>query len=365
MKKAIITLVIILLLLIGVVVALNFTIFTKEYKVTEYLNSYVDGDYEKIMEMLDLEESHFINAKVLSEEFANPYVGIKDYKIKKYKKIDENTYHVDVDVEYDEDYEDKTNVKYTAKEKRIVLKKAKSKKYLIFDKWYIKTRKTVKNIEFKLPKNTKTYLNDVLVTEEFITNKGNVDTYQIPELFDKTYEIKMEYEFGHTQSIYWNPKSLGNYNMTLNLEDKEYDIIKTSENIINSMVSNIKEEKTYEEFVNSLNYGEYATNLTDKAPGNFWLKGDYNETLEYYKQGYYNLKDLKMNNHRIYKVYITKGGRLQVNLVFDYENVYYYGTEKHVVQDKDQIKLYYVYDNGELKLQDIRNENFLTIGEEF
>ena len=55
----------------------------------------------------------------------------------------------------------------------------------------------------------------------------------------------------------------------------------------------------------------------------------------------------------------------QINLVFDYTTARYFNNERIEIKDKDQMKLYYVYDNGELKLQDIRHENFLSTGEDF
>ena len=360
MKKAVIALIVIAILVVSAIITLNYTVFTKENKVKEYLNAYVDRDYNKAFEMLGIEESHFINSKALSLDYSNGLVGIKDYEIKKIKKVDEYTYDVKVKIEYDKDYEEERNPKKEEVTEKFVLKKARTKKYLVFNNWYIQPPKTIDNIEFKLPRNTRLYFDGVEADKSFFSTNGNVDTIRIPELYDQTYKITMDYEFGHTQDIYWNPKSLSRYKMTLDLGTTvEAKIIKTSEELINKIFEGIKTGKSYEELVNSLNYGDHAKKLIDIGDSTF-VKSNYEEGIELYKNKTLSLTDLKLSNFSIYKAYITKGGRLQINLVYDFERTYYFDNKPFVGKEEEQIKIYYVYEDGQFKMEEIRDENFRT-----
>lgn len=357
MKKALIIISIIILLVVGALLGLKFLVFTKENTTKQYLQAYIDENYEEILTMNKLEESDFINTTTIAKNDDNPLVGIKSYEIIKYKKIDNSTYHVEVSIDYKQNYEYKKDIEYTEKDKQIVLKKSKSKQYLIFDNWYIKPKKTLTNIEFNLPKDTTLYLDGIKVDKQYITNNGYIDTYNIPKALNKKYEIKLELASGITQTINWKLTSINKYFITLDLDEtSKTKILEASKNIVDNAHKSMQERKSLNDYIKTLNYGAYEETLISNIL-NTRIGSTYNTILEQQNANQNIITNPVMNNYEIEKAYINDQGMLQINLKYHFEHSYLHDPT-FIVKLNPTIKIFFIYDEGQYKFENVTGLQF-------
>ena len=357
MKKVIITLIVLLILIVGTVLGLKFLVFTKENTTKQYLEAYVNENYNEILSMNKLTESDFINATTLSKNDDNPLVGIESYKIINYKKVDNSTYNVEVSVEYKTKYDYKKDIEYSDKDQVIVLKKSKQNKYLIFDNWYVKTKSTLKDVQFNLPKDTTVYLDGIKVENKYIQNNDNIDTFSLPELLNKKYEIKLDLASGITQTIKWKPSSINKYYITLDLDEtSKAKIIEASKLIIENAHKSMQERKSLTDFIKTLNYGSYEQTLIDNAL-NTQIGNTYDYILKQQTNGESIITNPITNNYEIEKAYINDEGMLQINFKYHFEHSYS-ENPSFIVKTNQKIKIYFIFDEGQYKFENITGFQF-------
>mgnify|MGYP003571397310 CR=1 FL=1 len=357
-KKIFIIIAILVCIIVFFYFFLSQFVFSKERCINRYLNAYIDENFNVVLKTTNIEKNQFITAAGYFDNDDDPYVGIKKFKVIDYIKLNNNSYLVKVDLEYDKMHSTKKDIKYNDKDLYITLKK---KKFLyLFDKWYVK-KSILKKVYFKVPKDTQVYFDNVKVSEKYIVSslyEENVVGYKINNLLNKKYEIKIEYPFEYTQTIKRKPSSFLNYAVTIKPTDSlKKELLTSSQKIVDGLFQSMINRKTYDDFIKSLNYGEwekYLLNHDNVSP--LCIKKRYIDIYDYNKNVPNPIVESNTSNFEIEDIYLKPDGLIQVNLKFTYYSKHKNGYDYTSTQ---RIRIFYIFTDGEFKYQEIEKFNFV------
>lgn len=162
--------------------------FSAQNVATDYFKAMTNGDWDVAYDMMDMDESDFIN----KDMFVKAVNGSDTLKVNKYTvKASESSIAADVVIKY------RKRGASSDDELELSMNKEDSKQFLLFDSWKISSDSyTVSDFTVQVPSGTTLYMDDVEVPEKYIDEDTDsyttYTTYTIDKLFKGTHTFYIE-----------------------------------------------------------------------------------------------------------------------------------------------------------------------------
>ena len=154
--------------------------FSAQNVATDYFKAIINGDWDVAYDMMDMEESDFIN----KDMFVKAVNGSDTLKVNKYTvKASESSIAADAVIKY------RKRGASSDDELELSMNKEDSKQFLLFDSWKISSD----SFTVQVPSGTTLYIDDVEVPEKYIDeDTDSYTTYTIDKLFKGTHTFYIE-----------------------------------------------------------------------------------------------------------------------------------------------------------------------------
>ena len=308
-----------------------------------YVESIIKDDYSTAIKCLSLPQDSFITKEDVETYIKNKsfYKEFKEKSIKEIVEIDYNDFQFilndkdDNTFKYNVEVNERTINDYRINEEELYIEKYK----------------------FIVPKNSKVYIDDMLVSSDFIKNSGEYeDEYVIPAIGRNKQIFKVTNKIGTKEYEIEPNEDNNNYEFIMELENKE--LLEKAYKFIQNAWNKMYEEYDDDNDVNKIKY------LFDDKFNNEQIKGYYNkgfnniskgtssssENIEFVFDSYRNGKD---------KNYIVSDDLIDISFGYRLEwywhikgyksKVYKYMTRYSGIRLKatdDGFKIYDVLDKG-------------------
>lgn len=159
--------------------------FSAQNVATDYFKAIINGDWDVAYDMMDMDESDFIN----KDMFVKAVNGSDTLKVNKYTvKASESSIAADAVIKY------RKRGASSDDELELFMNKEDSKQFLLFDSWKISSDSyTVSDFTVQVPSGTTLYMDDVEVPEKYIDeDTDSYTTYTIDKLFKGTHTFYIE-----------------------------------------------------------------------------------------------------------------------------------------------------------------------------
>lgn len=307
-----------------------------EYIATQYFNTVLHNDTDKIYEYIKEDKSDFVTKDLLKEKTPQ----LKNITNPKLVNVQVFQNEALVTYQYNEDGNDK--IAYVSLEKN-------GTKYLLFNNWKIKSGKVSKNIVFKIPKKATITIDnkdmnqylDKEQTDEFY------DYYKITSMIQGKYQVVIQLESGievkeeiivENNSTY----SIGTLEIEENIENK---LEEDTKNLLSIMYSSMLENKNVDE----------VSVLTNRSLKNFY------KDLKYYSTNHLStLRQITFTDVELKRTHLNQEGKLVADFQteYTYEVGYNYNSEEATYSGVNRGNVSIVFDyNTEYVICDIDNLN--------
>jgi len=341
-------------LLIGSYIYLS-SLCNPETVAKNYFKAYAANDAKTMYNILDLDNSTFVNKKTFVEKINNNNeLKISNYKVKKVEKTDLIT---SVTITY---VEEGSSFKKTIK---INLTKNKNKKWLLFDKWTVdKSKYVTKDFEVYVPKGSSLKIDGNKIDKKYKTTEDSIfdsfDEYKIPEMLNFEYNLLVTLKSGIEVSSKMNVYG-GSYPYyklaTVELSKKANETLEKDLNEkIQSFYTAALENKSFEDIKDS--YSEDAQ--TD-------IEEDFNEMKSAMNNEDEKITKMELTELKISDVTIGNDGiDIDANIKYKY-TVSYKEDNKTKTFDSEEVddKVYLTYSfvNDKLVISDLFGlDNYYT-----
>lgn len=303
---------------------------TPEKVALKYFKGLAKRDANAVYSTINLEESKFVNKKLLKESLKNEEkINLDNYKT---SKADKKGISTIVTITYIE------KGSSTEKTKTIKLSKSKAKKWLIFDNWTVDASDLmVSDFRLTIPKDTKPSVDGIKLPEKYKddTYSSSYDVYVIPSILKGIHKLTVKYSSGLVLAA--DVKTTSRYS-TYNL---------TLEDSINKKISkDIKSKLTtlYEAAMDEKDFDDIKDKFDEDSREN--IESVYNNLKDYVNKDYNNLQEFKIKNVKIKSVNPQSDEvTLYVEIKYDYKVEYKLGDETKDYSKKDKTTtIYAVYD---------------------
>ena len=159
--------------------------FSAQNVATDYFKAITNGDWDVAYDMMDMDESDFIN----KDMFVKAVNGSDTLKVNKYTvKASESSIAANAVIKY------RKRGASSDDELELSMNKEDSKQFLLFDSWKISSDTyTVSDFTVQIPSGTTLYMDDVEVPEKYINeDTDSYTTYTIDKLFKGTHTFYIE-----------------------------------------------------------------------------------------------------------------------------------------------------------------------------
>lgn len=170
-----------------------FSKFTPESVALDYFKAVSDNDASELYNYLNVENKDFTSKKVFKKVMKTE----EDKNITNYAVASSN---ISTD-----GLEATVTIKYIvngvkSNTTKVKLVKDKKNKMLIFDNWkVVSDTELVEDFQIKVMKDSKVELAGITLDEKYLdsdNSNDNVDVYKIPQMFEASYPVKVEYPMG-------------------------------------------------------------------------------------------------------------------------------------------------------------------------
>ncbi len=263
----------ILIILILITIVVGTYLFAKSLSAEtvgeEFILSVMQNEKEKLYNMIIKEENDFITKETFYD-----YIGSEYY---------EEIKNLEVEIVGLEEYFDEMTITYFVKgtidgeeeedELDVELKKVENT-FGMFETWEIDTSAMmIEDYKISVKKGTKVTIEDIELSDKYLDSSMSTeetDVYIIPQIFNESYDIKLEYKTGKILEtrIYTYSKEFSDSLEDLEVTGLGYDIVQESlmnlEGLWNDiLVEDVMENEEFYGFSN-LKYGyDYLVNVTN------------------------------------------------------------------------------------------------------
>lgn len=191
---------------------------------TDYFKAVQNADWETAYEMMDIEESEFINKELFGESMS----GTAANQVGKFSvKVFDDEISSNAVISYrKKGSSDTENI-------NLAMNKQSEKNFLFFDSWKVSSTEFVaNNFTVRVPKGATLYLDGKAVEEKYVKDENDeMKEYVIPKIFKGTHSLSIEIgEFKSNEETYnlsYNEEYYTIYSVVLD-EKTQKDIIETA-----------------------------------------------------------------------------------------------------------------------------------------
>lgn len=326
------------------------SLVTPEKIALKYFKAYAENDADTLYEVMNIQESKFVNKKLLKEAVKdNEKIKIANYSVED-KEISEDALSTTVTITYIADGSSKE------KKKEIKLLKNKDKKWLFFDNWTVDSSDLVaKDYTIIVPADTEVKIGDVKVSDKYQEDyySSSSNKYVIPTILKGKYDVTLEYKSG--LKLAGEMTVSGSYGSfrgsNLKLESKtEKKLTKDMKEKLVLIYKSAMEDKSFDDIK-----GSFSEDLQSDVEYTYnSLKTNVNS--EYRELTELNIKDIEVTS-------VSVDGeelRLYAKMKYTYKLSYKDGeeTKEHTSTEKsDTFYAYYEMDEKEYVMTDLSSVN--------
>ena len=348
----------VVVLLIVIYLILNSTIFSAKSYAKKYAEAVATGDKVKEYKYAGVtNQNEFVSEKEIEETYKNKVLR----KVESLEIVSEKEAKKIKDVKLpDTNKNEKLFVaKYKLKNSKstrylVVTLKRTNNKYLIFSNWKVTNQDYFSdNVVVKIPNNTKAYLNNKALTDNYKMDSNDTDSvsYEIPNLAKKSVLLQLELQNGIKIEKTINPSS----NNVVDATDfSGYKLSSSSNSALEKIVTNF-----------SNLYVSGALNNKDVSSiskDSIWTK-ELVETDEF-KNNYQTLidkyKTKKVSNYKIKDVELPSTGKNEKLFVAKYKLKNSKSTRYLVITLKRTNNKYLIFSNWKITNQDYFSDNVVV-----
>lgn len=314
-KVLICAIVVVVAALIGAYMYIG-SLFKPEKIAVKYFKAYMDKNVNALCDTISLDESDFVNKKLLKESFKDlEKVKIANYKAEKQQNND--SLSTTVTIKYVEEGSSKER---TA---NIRLVKNKNKKWLFFDNWSVDSDELIVNdYTLSVPKDAEVTINGISLSDKYKKDaySSYYDSYTIPSILKGEYEIIANVGSGIKLS--------GKLEVKNSYSSFSYNGLKLEEKTKETIEKELKEKlKTmYDGTVNDKSFDDIKESFSEDYRDDF--ENTYNNLKNYVITDYKKLKEFNITDLKVGS-YSFSGDELRVNvqIKYDYKIEYKSGDE--------------------------------------
>lgn len=288
-----------------------------EQEALKYFKTIITNDVDKIYPYIDKYESSFVNKELLKEK-NQKLEYVKNYKV---EKIEENNGYTYVYINYDMDGINTSSI----------IELSKKKKF-IFNTYEINSGKVIKNVIFKVLKDSKITIDDKDITK-YKSDKDSdeyYDAYVMPYMLSGNYNIKATLPNGIEMDKEVTLNKEGTYILSkVELDEDTLNMMKdTIRDTLNIMYENAINEKSYEDIKDN-----FDTDLSTLYSN---VKRSLNK----------NIKSINFDNIKITSSTLDEEGKLLNQVLADYEFEYEVNDTSKKISRTLSIDIYFKYDES-------------------